>query len=573
MTSGALGPGADAAPPADANRAPLSRAPVLASAVLLAVLFVLPLVLRTPLLDPDEGLHAAIAQEMVERGDWVTPRLLGTPFLDKPILFFWGLAASIAVLPDNELAVKLPGLFFGALGALATALLAGRLFGRGARLLGGLFAATMLLPMAVTQGAVHDVALVPWTTLAMLALWDAAHANRWGGALARGALAGVWLGLAVLTKALTGVALVGLPFFVWTLLARTLRVRLIAAGVVSLLVAAAIAAPWYLAMESVTPGYLHYYFVERHLLGYATTTQLHGQRAWWYYGPILLGGGLPWIAYVLPTLRQRAGRTLRGGGRGILLAWTWLVVDVAFLSAAGSKLLTYLLPAFPAVALLAAAAWRDALQEDEETGERRPAWRGLHLLATLPLAAAVPVAIVLVGRVVGLSIAPAVWVAAGVASLAWIAAAAVAVVRPRRVALLAVTWSFAVTVAAALVVALPAMAPAFTARELARHYNRAGALPGQILFFDERVGSFLYYLDPPLRAQVTRDRITHVRPDEALGMRHAPADTHVIVPVEELPKLERRIGLSRQPSVLAGHHRVYEAAAFTSAVREAVGER
>ncbi len=67
-----------------------SLRPLAVTAILLAVImFVFPLAIRFPLLDPDEGLHASIAQEMVERGDWITPRLFGEPFLDKPVLYFW----------------------------------------------------------------------------------------------------------------------------------------------------------------------------------------------------------------------------------------------------------------------------------------------------------------------------------------------------------------------------------------------------------------------------------------------------------------------------------------------------
>lgn len=536
---------------------------------LAAVLFVLPLGLGTPLLDPDEGLHAAIAQELVERGDWVTPRLLGDAFLDKPVLFFWALAASIAAFPDHEFAVKLPGLLFGALGALATALLAARLFGRRAGWLGFLAYATLLLPMALAQGAVHDVALVPWTTLAMLGLWDAAGSRAWRAACGFGALAGLWLGLAVLTKALTGVALVGLPFVIWALVARRLTPRLVAAGVISLLVAALVASPWYWAMESANPGYLHYYFVERHLLGYATTTQLHGQRAWWYYLPILVAGALPWLPYVVPTL----SRVWRTREPGLLLVWIWLVVDLVFLSLAGSKLLTYLLPAFPAVAVLAAAAWDSALIEDSQSSSSRPAWRVLHLVAVVPLVAALPAAAVLVSRQVGVPVGTGTWAAVAVASAAWVAVIGVALTGVRLKVLVAIASSFLVTALVALAVLLPAMAPAFTARELARHYNRVGTLPGELWFFDERVGSFLYYLEPALRAQVTKQRLSRVRPDEALGMRQAPADTHIVVPVEEMPKLDRRVRLSSQPSVLAGHHRIFEAEAFTNAVRAVTGGR
>ena len=97
--------------------------------VLLATLYVLPLVIPFPLLDPDEGLHAAITQEMLARGDWVLPRFLGQPFLDKPILFFWTQEASFRLFGEHEASARLPGLLFGALGALTTGWLAASILG------------------------------------------------------------------------------------------------------------------------------------------------------------------------------------------------------------------------------------------------------------------------------------------------------------------------------------------------------------------------------------------------------------------------------------------------------------
>ena len=70
-------------------------------------------------MDPDEGLHASIAQEMADGGDWLVPRLMGKPFLDKPILYFWAEAASLRLFGMSEAAVRLPGLLFGLLGMIA----------------------------------------------------------------------------------------------------------------------------------------------------------------------------------------------------------------------------------------------------------------------------------------------------------------------------------------------------------------------------------------------------------------------------------------------------------------------
>src|SRR5512144_1652357 len=90
-------------------------------AAMALVLVVAPLVVNAPLLDPDEGLHAAIAQEMVLRHDYVTPTFLGEPFLDKPILFFWTEALSLQLVGMTEAAVRLPPVVFGLLGMVGVA--------------------------------------------------------------------------------------------------------------------------------------------------------------------------------------------------------------------------------------------------------------------------------------------------------------------------------------------------------------------------------------------------------------------------------------------------------------------
>ena len=125
-----------------------------------------------PLVDPDEGLHASIAQEMVESGDWTVPHLLNEPFLDKPILYFWAIAASLKIFGMSEAAVRLPGLLFGMLGTLTTAAIAWRMLGRRTGLIAGVFYASMILPLALVQVPAHDVALVPWVNLALLCFWE-----------------------------------------------------------------------------------------------------------------------------------------------------------------------------------------------------------------------------------------------------------------------------------------------------------------------------------------------------------------------------------------------------------------
>ncbi len=317
--------------------------------VIALIMFVVPLGIDFPLLDPDEGLHAGIAQEMVERGDWITPRFLGEPFLDKPILYFWTEAASLRLFGFGEAAVRLPGLMFGLLGALSTGLLAWRMFGASTGWIAGILYATTILPTALAQAASHDVALIPWINLALLLLWESGKgpnsplkkgataglpssagrnirentagqassgARTLGNQLFQRAVvpisvciigAGFFVGLSILTKGLTGVAVVGIAYGGYRLISRQINPMLVLHGAVVLAVAALVAAPWYAALEIQNPGYLSYYFVDRHLLGVATSSQPHGDQPWWYYFPLLLGGGLPWIGY-LPIAVQDAWR-------------------------------------------------------------------------------------------------------------------------------------------------------------------------------------------------------------------------------------------------------------------------
>jgi len=81
-------------------------------------------------------------------------------------------------------------------------------------------------------------------------------------------------------------------------------------------------------MEAAEPGYLRYFFLERHVMGFATTTQVHGGRGWWYYLPVVAGGGLPWILGVPLATRGRLGARWTAGTR---LLWIWLLADVVVL--------------------------------------------------------------------------------------------------------------------------------------------------------------------------------------------------------------------------------------------------
>lgn len=544
-----------------------------AMALLLAALFLLPHLIDIPLLDPDEGLHGAIAREMAASNDWVTPRFLGEPFLDKPPLFFWAQALSVRLFGLDEAAVRLPGSIFGLLGAITTGLVAGALFGSATGLVATVFYATMLLPLALAQAPVHDVALVPWTNLAILALWRMSDARTSRDWLVHVVVAGVCLGLAMLTKALSGVAVVGLALALALLLQWKLTPRTIMGGFLALGVATCVAGPWYLAMEGANPGYLHYYFVERHLEGYTTTMQRHGYQPWWFYVPVLAGGALPWTGHLasLTTPRRASART---GARGALvLAAAWFTGGTIFFSLAGSKLVTYVLPVMPALAVLCAAAWTGDSPRARGGGPSRVAARAGAVAQAVLMSALVPLSLVVIERHFALEVGRRIWpwtlaLAAGWWTVAWLSW------RERRVAAMG---GAAALIAATLYLCLLALGPVvsdhYSARALAQHFNARGAFPGRLLVVNERIGSLVFYLDDDLARGLTPDRVANAGPADIFRPRQPVDGLLVAVPMLELPRLSRFVDPDAVPFETAGHYRLYTSAAIVDAVARRVGRR
>jgi 4-amino-4-deoxy-L-arabinose transferase-like glycosyltransferase len=582
-----------------------ARGLALLAAVLAAVMFVFPLCVSFPLLDPDEGLHASIAQAMVERGDWITPQFLGRPFLDKPILYFWVQAASLWLLGPSEAAVRLPGLMFGLLGAATTGLLGWRMFGRTTGLLSGILYATTILPTALAQAASHDVALIPWINLSLLLLWEADRAATLRAAVGRLVGAGALLGLAILTKGLFGVAVVGLAFGGYLLITRRISLKHILHGMAVLVVAVLVASPWYGLVAARNPKYLEYFFLERHVLGLFTGSQPHGDGPWWYYLPVLLGGGLPWIGYLpsvvqdglarrksaaTPAIAQGNAtensrgltapgeesadpRTFRGllapgycdlnramRGEPTPLLWSWLIGWTLVMTLARSKLATYLWPAFPPVAVLAAMGWARFLDGTLSAAARRSltrtfawsSWSGPILL---------PAAVLALQAIFAVRLAWPVWAVAIVA-----AAVAPLPLIPWRAGrwqagLAAATLSLAVQFVAVMTMVVPPVAEACSARVLAEHFNRQGRLPPRLLVAEGRLGALVFYLDPQLRAGIKTDQLQQLPAEELPPPR--PGDV-IAVPERKARRLRGRVrfDLDRYESV--GSYRLYTITAAPS---------
>jgi len=531
-----------------------------AFALLALALVVAPLVASAPLFDPDEGLHAAIAQEMNARGDYVTPTFLGEPFLDKPILFFWAEALSLRVFGRNEAAVRIPPLLFGLFGMIAVAALGRALFDEKAGLAAGIAYGTMLLPLGVSEVAVHDIGLVGFMCIACWCMWRIAEpsASVASASVASAfrrksmlvVLAGVCLGLSILTKGLVGVVFTGIFAACLAVYRPAAIVRLAIALAIAGAIALLVAAPWYIAMERAHPGYLHYYFVERHLQGYLTATQRHAGRPFWYYVPILLGGALPWTPYLFVAAVSARQHPLR------VVVWSWFGLGLIFLSIGESKLVTYALPLFPALAIVAG-----------EYVAIRP--RRSALVVQIATLALLPAAGLLVMRwKYGGPVDPALWILVAVMGVLTIVPGLRA--RASNDASESLVWIAAMSACAlaGLMVVSPRAAEWMTSRDLAAVLNRGGVLPSHVSVLDERIGSLVFYLDPPLRAEATRERLEDVSFAEAIARaRVDPDDAVLAVRMGQLPRFSRLFPSAPDPDARAGTFVLFRAASLRQALR------
>ena len=305
------------------------------------------------LANPDEGRYAEIAREMVASGDWVTPRLNGFKYFEKPPLQYWATAMAYRLFGEHEWTARLWTALTGALSALAIFYAGGRLFGREA----GFYAALVLLSsfLFVLAGHINtlDMGVTCFMTLGLTGFL-LAQQRTVSTREARGWMHVSWvsLGLSLLSKGLIGIVLPGAVLVIYSLLQRDVRhwKRLhLRSGIPLMLL---IAAPWYVAVSLKNLEFARFFFVHEHLERFLTDA--HGRsHPWWSYIPIVLVGALPWVG-LLPGALARAWEpqdTVKSfQPRRFLVIWVAFIF--LFFSVSHSKLPFYVLPIFPALALL-----------------------------------------------------------------------------------------------------------------------------------------------------------------------------------------------------------------------------
>ena len=309
--------------------------------------------------DPDEGRYAEIPREMIERGDWVTPKLFHVNYFEKPPLLYWLTAASFETFGQTEAAARIVPAVSGIVTVLLTFALAVRLSGRRVAWLGSGILATMPLFFALSQALLIDMLLTACMSATMLGVYGAHRAEKKRGwAL----LVGFSVALGMLAKGLIAIVLPGgiaLAFLLWRRDLPTVRALLDWRVILLFLV---VTVPWFVLVSQRNPDFLQFFFVREHFQRFAGNAgvRVGHPEGPFYYVPVVLLGPAPWTVLALVLAATADGRQafkeIPAEVRAFCLLWFGIVF--LFFSAATSKLGSYILPAMPPLAILI-AAWLD----------------------------------------------------------------------------------------------------------------------------------------------------------------------------------------------------------------------
>jgi len=302
------------------------------------------------LIPSDEGRYAEMAREMLVTGDWITPRYNGYKYFEKPPLQIWATAAAFQAFGIGDWQARLWTALTGFLTILCIGFTGARIYNARAGWLGALVLASS--PMWVIAGHFNslDMGLSAFLVAALCSLLFAQSSEN--KTLSRNWMWACWacMALATLSKGVIGIAIPAMVFVMYSISAWDWKIwrRLYLISGIALYLA--ITAPWFALVAKRNPEFLEFFFIHEHLQRF--TQDDHSRTGpIYYFIPLLLIGFLPWIAQIPSSIAQ-AWRERRAYFSPSWLLVCWFLVILGFFSISHSKLPGYIIPIFPALAML-----------------------------------------------------------------------------------------------------------------------------------------------------------------------------------------------------------------------------
>jgi 4-amino-4-deoxy-L-arabinose transferase-like glycosyltransferase len=341
-----------------------------------------------PLSGADEPRYARIAQEMHERGVWVTPLLEGKPWLEKPPLYYWITSPFYSIFQSHEIAARIGPAMCALLTAIGIFWLGSMLQSRMAGLLASVILLTSLGFDGYGRSASTDMPFTCFLTLALAILAVAVERNIGKRVL----IAYVFLGMSVLGKGPVAIMLVaGIGLFTWLLAEREgiLGRWHILKGII---VTAAVSIPWFwLAFRQNGYAFISTFFINHNLARYITGIHHHSEP-FYFFLPALLALLFPWIGWLLLLISEsplEAVRRRRQWRPDMIFLGCWFLFPIVFFSISDSKLAGYILPSLPPLALILGMRLSDWIENSLEMPKLRLAM-SFQLAVTAAMAVATP---------------------------------------------------------------------------------------------------------------------------------------------------------------------------------------
>jgi len=306
------------------------------------------------LIKPDEGRYAEIPREMVVSGDWVTPRLNDLKYFEKPPLQYWATATAYEVFGEHQWTSRLWAALTGFAGILLVWFAGARLFRREAGHYAAMLLGGSMLYVLMAHINTLDMGVTFFITLGIVGLLlgqqegaDTGVRRNWMY------VAWVAMALAVLSKGLMGLILPGAALFLYSVVQRDLGMWKRIHWGMGLMLFMLVVSPWFYLVMKANPEFFDKFFIYEHYTRF-TTKDLGRYQPWYYFVPVLLLGMMPWTILMFDTM-LRTWKDSRRSDKAFnpeRFLLVWAVFIYIFFTISGSKLPSYLLPMFPALALL-----------------------------------------------------------------------------------------------------------------------------------------------------------------------------------------------------------------------------
>ena len=318
------------------------------------------------LIPSDEGRYAEMAREMLVTGDWVTPRYNGYKYFEKPPLQVWATALAFKAFGIGDWQARLWTALTGFLTIIAVGLTSAKLYGSRAGFLSAAVLASS--PMWIISGHMNslDMGLSAFLVAALCSLLLAQSSQSKSSTRHWMWLCWTFMALATLSKGLIGGAIPAMVLIAYSFTNWDWKIwkRLhIVSGMLLFLV---ITAPWFLLVAQRNPEFLEFFFIHEHLQRF--TQNAHSRTGpVYYFIPLLVVGFLPWVMQLSGAFRKAWRTRCRDFSSSWLLA-CWSAVIFAFFSASHSKLPGYIIPIFPALAMLVGIKLDQVLGQSNSLG-------------------------------------------------------------------------------------------------------------------------------------------------------------------------------------------------------------